>query len=216
VSDVRDMRRLGDLRLGESASLLGLRRRMIELEDPQFRGPLESIGESVETGAQHQDLPHAFLDRMGRRILGEAAAHGDEKAQTSPLRALPGERDGAVGLRPEDAKRKRIGEHEPPLEDLVRRPVSRRAKRGHTCLPVLHGRRVGAKRGRVERVVSQRETCPGSEWREQRPQLPVGKIVRFESFSLPSKAPFYFFYWRLQGQLFRHSAAAQLNSVSDV
>ena len=80
VSDVRDVRRLGDLRLGEPAPLLGLRRRMIELEDAHVLGPLKSIGESVETRAQHQDLPHAFFDRMDRRVLGETAAHGDEQA----------------------------------------------------------------------------------------------------------------------------------------
>ena len=94
------MRRFGDLRLVEPAPLLGLRRRMIELEDAQILGPLKPIGESVETGAQHQDLPHAVCDRMGRRILGEPAAHRDEQAQASPLRPFLGERDGAVGVRP--------------------------------------------------------------------------------------------------------------------
>ena len=114
---------------------------MIELEDAHVLGPLEPIGEGVETGAQHQDLPHAFFDRTGRRILGEAAAHRDEQAQASPLRPFLGERDGALGVRPEDAKRERVGEHEPPLEDLMRRPVSRRAKRGHARLSLLHGPR---------------------------------------------------------------------------
>ena len=38
VSDVRDMRRLGDLRLVEPAPLFGLRRRMIELEDRAVPG----------------------------------------------------------------------------------------------------------------------------------------------------------------------------------
>ena len=65
VSDVRNMLRLGDLRLGEPASLFGLGRRMIELEHPQIVGRLKAIGEGVETGAQHQDLPHAVFDRMG-------------------------------------------------------------------------------------------------------------------------------------------------------
>ena len=74
------MRRFGDLRLSEPASLLGLGRRMIELEDAEVVGPLEPIGEGVETGAQHQDLPHAVGDRMGRRVLGEPAAHRDEQA----------------------------------------------------------------------------------------------------------------------------------------
>ena len=127
------------MRLGEPAPLLGLRRRMIELEDAQVLGPLEPIGEGVETRAQHQDLPHAFFDRTARRVLGEAAAHGDEQAQAPPLRPFPGERDGVVGVWPEDRKRERVGEDEAPLEDLMRRPVSRRAKRGHARLSVLHG-----------------------------------------------------------------------------
>jgi hypothetical protein len=145
------MRRFGDLRLGESASLLGLRRRMIELEDAHLLDSLESIGEGVETRAQHQDLPHAFFDRTGRRVLGEPAAHRDEQAQASSLRPFLGECDGAVGVRPEDAKRERIGEDEPPLEDLMRRPVSRRAKRGHACLPVLHQAKVEGAGPAVER-----------------------------------------------------------------
>ena len=60
------MLRLGDLRLGEPSPLLGLRHWMIELEDPQIGDRLESIGESVETSAEHQHLPHAPVDRAAR------------------------------------------------------------------------------------------------------------------------------------------------------
>ena len=81
---------------------------------------------------------------MGRRVLGETAAHGDEQAQRPPLRPFLGERDGVVSVWPEDTKRERVGEDEPSLEDLMRRPVTRRAERGHACLPVSHGMRVGA------------------------------------------------------------------------
>ena len=98
VSDVGDMGGLGDLRLAQPAPLLGLGRWMIELEDAQVVRPLEPVGEGVEACAQHQDLPHAFFDRMGRRVLGEPAAHRDEQAQASPLRPFLGERDGAVGV----------------------------------------------------------------------------------------------------------------------
>ena len=66
------------------------------------------------------------------------------RRKASPLRPFLGERDGAVGVWPEDRKRERVGEHEPPLEDLMRRPVTRRAKRGHACLSVLHGAKVRA------------------------------------------------------------------------
>ena len=117
---------------------------MIELEDPQIMGLLESIGEGVETSAEHQDLPYAVRDRTARRVLGEAAAHRDKQTQTSPLRTFSGERDGVVGVRPEDTKRQRVGEDEAMLHDLVRRPVSRRADRGHARLSLLHGERVGA------------------------------------------------------------------------
>ena len=103
-----------------------------------------SIGESVETSAHDQDLPHALFDGAARGILGEAAAHSDEQAQAPPLGLLLGERDGAVGVLPEDTKRKRIGEYEPALKDLMRRPVSRRAKRGHARLSLLHWTKVRA------------------------------------------------------------------------
>ena len=82
-----------------------------------------------------------FSIARAAEILGEPAAHGDEQAQRPPLRPFPGERDGVVGVRPQDRKRERVGEHEPALDDLVRRPVPRRAKRGYACLSVLHGPR---------------------------------------------------------------------------
>jgi len=68
----------------------------------------------------------------------------DEQAQTSPLRPFPGERDGVIGVWPEDTQRERVGEDEASLEDLMGRPVSRRADRGHARLSLLHGERVGA------------------------------------------------------------------------
>ena len=46
-----------------------------------------------------------------------------------------------IGVLPEDRKRKRIGEHEAALEHLMRRPMSRRAKRGDARLSLLHGAR---------------------------------------------------------------------------
>ena len=75
---------------------------MIELEDAHVLGGLEPIGESVETGAQDQDLPDALFNGAARRVLGEPAAHRDEQAQGPPLRALLGERYGVVGVLPED------------------------------------------------------------------------------------------------------------------
>ena len=73
-------------------------------------------------------------------ILGDTTAHGDEQTQGPSLRLLLGERHGGGGLRPKDTKRERVGEHEAVLKDLVRRPVSRRAERGHAWLSLLHGR----------------------------------------------------------------------------
>ena len=56
-----------------------------------------------------------------------------------------------VRVWPEDTKRERVGEDEPSLEDLMRRPVTRRTERGYACLPVLHGRKLKAVRTAVER-----------------------------------------------------------------
>ena len=67
VGDISDMRGFGDVRLGEAASLFGLGRRMIELEHSEVVGRLESIGERVETGAEHQNLSRAVVDRTGAR-----------------------------------------------------------------------------------------------------------------------------------------------------
>jgi len=151
VRNIGDVLGLGDPRFGESSSLVGLRRGMIELEDAEIAGRLETVGEGVETGAEHDDLPQPLLDRGPRRILGKAAAHGDEEAQGPTLRPLPAKRDGFIRVRPEDGERERIGEDEPMFENLVRRPVSRRADRRSARLSVLHGARVGAAGRSVER-----------------------------------------------------------------
>ncbi len=127
VSDIGDMRGLDDPRLSEPPPLLRLRRGMIELEDTQVMGWLEPIGEGVETRAHDQDLPHALFKGAARGILGEPAAHRYEQAQGPPLRALLGERDGVIGVLPQDRKRERIGEHEAALEHLMGRPMPRRA-----------------------------------------------------------------------------------------
>ena len=116
MRDMGEVRRLGDLRLRQPPPLVGLRRRMVELEDAQSVGGLEPIGEGVEARAEHHNLPDAFANRAPRRILREAAAHRDEQAQRPPFRPFPGERERCFGVRPEDRERKRIGEDEAPLE----------------------------------------------------------------------------------------------------
>ena len=79
VTDKGDMRRLGDPRLREPASLLGLRRGMIEFEDAHVLGRLEPIGESIEARAHDQDLSDAFFNGSASQVLRETAAHGDEQ-----------------------------------------------------------------------------------------------------------------------------------------
>jgi hypothetical protein len=118
----------------------------------QIPAYLEFFGFPSETGAEHQDLTHAPADRMARRILREPTAHCDEQAQASPLRAFPGEGYGPVGVFPKDTKRERVGKDEAALQDLMRRPVPRRADRCYARLPVLHGKTIGARKGPVERI----------------------------------------------------------------
>ena len=139
VSDIGDVRGLRDPRFGEPASLFGLGSRVIEFEDAQMVGRLKSIGEGVETRAENDNLPHALLDRPGRAILREAAAHRDEQAQTPPLRPFPGARDGVVSVLPQDGERERVGEYGSALENLMRGAIPRHADRGSARLSVLHG-----------------------------------------------------------------------------
>ncbi len=62
VGDVSDMSGFGDPRFGEASALVGLRRRMVELEDAEIASRPEPIGESIETRAHDQDLPRAVTD----------------------------------------------------------------------------------------------------------------------------------------------------------
>jgi len=98
VSDIGDVLGLGDLRLGEASSLVGLRRRVIELEQAQALARLEPVGEGVEPRAEHENLLHALRNRATRRILGKSATHRDEQAQGPPLRPFLGEGDRVVGV----------------------------------------------------------------------------------------------------------------------
>ena len=132
MGDIGDVRRFGDLRLREPASLLGLCRRMIELEDAHVRRRLKSVSERVEACAQDQDLPHADRDCIARRILCEPAAHRDEQAQRPPLRLLlwrarSRRRRLARGspARADRRKRARARELDAPLDAPLRRPRSR-------------------------------------------------------------------------------------------
>ena len=151
MRDMGEVRRLGDLRLRQPPPLVGLRRRMVELEDAQSVGGLKPVGEGVEARAEHHNLPDAFVNRAPRRVLREAAAHRDEQAQRSPFRPFRGERERCFGVWSQDRERKRIGEDEAPLDDLVSGPVSRGADGGSTCLSVQHGAKVRARGRQVER-----------------------------------------------------------------
>ena len=144
MGDVRDMPRFCDLRFGEAPSLVALGRGMIELEYGEIPGRGKTVGEGVETRAEHQDLPHALVDCPARRVLREAAAHRDEETQGPPLRLFLGERDRFVRVLPEDGERERVGEYDPALENLMRRSMARRANRGAARLPMLHWARVEA------------------------------------------------------------------------
>ncbi len=136
------MRGFGDARLGEAASLVALGRGMIELEQAQALDRRQSIGKGVQAGPEHEDLPHAPIDRLQRRVFGKPAAHRDEQAKGAALRLFLGERDGRVGVRTQDRERERVGKDNSPLDDLMRGPMARRAKGGAARLSVLHGPKV--------------------------------------------------------------------------
>src|SRR5580658_4753047 len=55
-------------------ALYRLRRRMIDLENPESLGPFGlSVSERVESGPEHDVLPDAVCKRVLETILGEAA-----------------------------------------------------------------------------------------------------------------------------------------------
>jgi hypothetical protein len=108
------VRRRGDRRCGEAAAFLGLRRRVVDLGHAQAFDRLGAIGESVEAGAEDDDLPHAARDRAPRRILGEAAAGGDIEAQAARGRIGARLGDRGVGVRAENTQGQRVANTRPP------------------------------------------------------------------------------------------------------
>ena len=114
----------------EPSALLGLRRRMIDLEHAQAGARLQPIGERVEPRSEHDDLPRALADRPARSLLGEAAAHGDEHAQQASRGVFPGRGEHRFGVFAQDGQRERIGENPAALENLMRRAMASGAERG--------------------------------------------------------------------------------------
>ena len=124
------MGRRRDAGRGEPSPLLVLRCRMIDLEYTQAGARLQPVGERVEPGAEHDDLPRALFDRLPRRLLGDAAARRDEQAQPAAGGIFAGLREYGLGVLAQDGQRERIGENPAALENLMRRTMAGGAERG--------------------------------------------------------------------------------------
>lgn len=107
-----------DARVGQQLSLPLVGRRVVDLHDSQFR-IRASVTKGVQPDAQHDQLSNSALHRLGRQILGQAAAGADEPAHRPALwmcrRVVA---DPALG-QPEDRNGERIPEQEAVLQDLV-------------------------------------------------------------------------------------------------
>ena len=57
-----------------------LRRRMIDLEDPQAAGHRRAVGERIEARAQRHELPRAVARRDRQSVFGDPRARRDEPA----------------------------------------------------------------------------------------------------------------------------------------
>jgi len=68
----------GDFGFGEALALPGLGCGMVDFKDAKGVGVGATVGEGVEAGAENDELANAGFDRCFERVLGEAAAHGDE------------------------------------------------------------------------------------------------------------------------------------------
>ncbi len=139
VGDESEMGGLGDVGRGEAVALVALGRGMVELENLEPVARLETVGEGVEPGSEHEDLPGAGFDRGLGAVLGEAAAHGDEKAEAAPSRLGFRDGDRLLGVAAENADGERVGENEAALERLMRRSVAGRAQSRAAGLSMFHG-----------------------------------------------------------------------------
>ena len=105
---------------------------MIDLEDAQaFRRMRIAQAEGFEPRAQHDRLAHTAPDGLGQRLLGEAAARGDEQAQR-PQAFVPRPLIGLeAAFRAENVARKRIAKDASSLQQLIaaRCPAAARAVR---------------------------------------------------------------------------------------
>lgn len=86
---------------------------MVHLEDGQPHGLVRiAAAEGVQPRPQHRQLPHAALHRVGQRVLGEAAADGDEETHQPPfgMSLGVGVTGEIVRVLTEDADRQRVPE----------------------------------------------------------------------------------------------------------
>jgi hypothetical protein len=114
---------------------------MIDFENAQVRKRI-AIRKCIETRAEHDVLPHTACDRLGQRILGEAASHREECAKIrrdrrrlARRRALP---QLPRNLGTNNPQRQRILENERAIAHLMCRPSLRNTIRRTAGLPFLH------------------------------------------------------------------------------
>ncbi len=122
----------GDAGLRQPLPLPGLRRRMIDLEYGDALGRERiAIGEGIEPGAEHHDMPRAGAHGLGDPVLGQAAPRRDEGAQGGAAGRIgatdlvAGDRRTAIAA--DDGQRQRILEDQRPIQKLVRGPPDGRA-----------------------------------------------------------------------------------------
>ena len=115
---------------------------MVDLEDAQATCRMRvAQPEGLESGAQHDRLAHTALHGLGQRLLGEAAARGDEQAQRpQALVARP-----LVGLEAaldaENLAREGIAKDATLLQQLMRGAMPGGSARGEARPIVLHASR---------------------------------------------------------------------------
>src|SRR5262245_30164367 len=122
---------------------------MIHLEHPQAVRVRRPNGVSVEPGTENDELPHPCSDGEVECILRDATACDHEMAYPKALGSAIAV-DEELRVLTEDVHGERIAEHAAALQNLMRRPMPRRAQRGATRATGLHARTVSAfgRRGR--------------------------------------------------------------------
>lgn len=116
------------MRVPKAPAFPGLRRRMINFENPETAAKWFSVRERIQPSSQHHQLPNSVSNCGRQCLLGKPRAGSDEKTHPSLRRITSSILQDLTCKLPKDTQGQWIEKNRALFQDLVGAPVA-------SCLP---------------------------------------------------------------------------------